>query len=249
MKRLLFLVLLLSCQPREGIRTPIGNPSPPPLAEVPKADPPSYPWHRWEQSPLPITAAHFRCKGATTHPIKKVGEIYVADCRGSGGHSLPLIHGEPGVYPILITLLNHVQEEFGRPVRVTCGHRCPTHNAYADPSKRAQTSKHMIGAEVDFYVEGLEYEPEKVVESLIAYYKREGKFGPIQRYEKGDTDVTTPPWYNREVFIKLYRAEEGRDGDNDHPYPYLAIQVRYDRGEEKAVIYTWEGANNSFLRE
>ena len=31
----------------------------------------------------------------------------------------------------------------------------------------------------------------------------------------------TIPWFNKEIFIKLYRKSEGRDGDNRHPYPYL----------------------------
>ncbi len=51
----------------------------------------------------------------------------------------------------------------------------------------------------------------------------------FQRWTRAGSDVAIYPWYNKEIFIKLYQATEGRDLDNSHPYPYIAIQVRWDR--------------------
>ena len=49
----------------------------------------------------------------------------------------------------------------------------------------------MIGAEVDFYVQGMESKPEEVVLLLMNYYKemyKEDKdYGQFLRYEKSDT--------------------------------------------------------------
>ncbi len=220
----------------------------------------NYPWEDSYIGSFPrITKEWFRCKGSNAHPPrieKKEGgsSEYHYDCGGAARHSLPLLGKEEFVYPILLELLNEVQAKTNKQVIITCGHRCPQHNLYADGSTKAQVSKHMIGAEVDFYVKGLEYQPEIVIKYLVDYYKHcaysSGKkeFETFLRYDKGDLDVTTQPWYNKEVFIKLYRRNEGRDVDNHHPYPYISIQVRYDRNKDERVAYSWPKANNGFKR-
>ena len=35
-------------------------------------------------------------------------------------------------------------------------------------------------------------------------------------------NVLIPPWYNKEILIKLFKKNEGRDLDNRHPYPRSA---------------------------
>ena len=137
---------------------------------------------------------------------------------------------------------------------ITSGHRCPDHNTYLDASRSNQASKHQIGAEVSFYVQGMEDKAEELVRLIQAYYlqdpkfKGDKKYTEFTRYEKGDTDVSTPPWMNQEIFIKLYKKKEGRDFDHRHPYPYLSIQVRINRETGERVIYTWDKAYNNYLR-
>lgn len=198
-----------------------------------------YPWE--VQNFLPrITRDYFRCKG-TLDP---------SDCRGS--HGLPILRGKEGVYPVLLDLLNYVQEKTHRKVILTCGHRCPIHNALADPAKENETSKHQIGAEVDFYVQGIEDKPLDVVELLLQYYKEtypnRKELTHFQRYDKPDSHVSTPPWMNKEIYIKLNQPNEGRDLDNQHPYPYLTLQVRFDRDAQEKVTYNWEKANRGYPR-
>lgn len=205
-----------------------------------------YPWEEAYIGEHPrITKEYFRCKGSALNPMKLVDGEHYHDCRGGYVHGLPLIGEEENVYPIMLTLLNHIQEKSGKRVIITCGHRCPAHNGYADPSKFNATSKHQIGAEVDFYVQGLEHDPQAVVDLLLSYYGADD----FKRYHGDKTDVSTPPWYNKEVFIKLFLEHEGRDFDNRHPYSYVCIQVRRDCEREEAVIYEWKRAHYNYKRD
>ena len=63
----------------------------------------------------------------------------------------------------------------------------------------------------------------------------------FQRFSK-KTNIATPPWYNKEIFIKLFKSNEGRDYDNRHPFPYIAVQVRYDREKNERVVFSPEQA-------
>lgn len=220
---------------------------------------PTYPWEEGKVANLPlINKEFFRCKGSSLNPCKsetRGGEvILINDCGGSDKHSLPLIGGKEGVYPILIDLLNFIQNKTKKRVVITSGHRCPDHNTYINASSNNQMSKHLIGAEVSFYVQGMEEKPEAVVEIIKDYYlqdaqtKADKKYTEFKRYEKDDTNVATMPWMNHEIFVKLFNRKEGRDFDNRHPYPYLSVQVRHDRQKDARVIYTWDKAYNNFLR-
>lgn len=219
---------------------------------IPKPElkrPPPYPWQESYIGKHPrITKEFFRCKGNPLNMViveKKEGKepIYFRDCSGSDHHGLPLRDGKEFIYPILCDLLNFVQEKTGKKVVITTGHRCREHNSYCDISPSNYGSKHMIGAEVDFYVEGLEKEPLKVIDLLQEYYKDE----TFLRYAKEKSSVVTPPWYNKEIFIKLNLSHEGRDRDNQHPYPYISIQVRYDRDRSSKVTFDEAQAKN-YLR-
>ncbi len=207
-----------------------------------------YPWEMaYIGKHAKITKEHFRCKGSSLNPphIDHKDPARPAnyfDCGGFQKHSLPLRENKEFVYPILIELLNHVQAKTGCKTVVTCGHRCPVHNAYADSSVAAQNSKHMIGAEVDFYVQGMESRPEEIVKILMNYY-------PDQKFERlSKSDVAIQPWYNKEILIKLYSKNEGRDFDNRHPYPYISLQVRFDRELNEKVICSWQKAFNAYQR-
>ena len=215
----------------------------------------------WEESlvgnQVKITKEFFYCKGTPNNQpiIKHINgqPTYTFDCGGNTQHSLPLKKRKEFVYPALIDILNYIQEKTKKKVVITCGHRCPTHNTYSDVSAFNRTSKHMIAAEVDFYVKGLEWRPEVVIKCIQEYYldnKRyvdDERFRTFHRYEQ-ETNVTTLPWYNKEIFVKLFKKDEGRDLDNNHRFPYISIQLKWDRDEEKPVTYSWNRAFNDYLR-
>lgn len=167
---------------------------------------------------------------------------------------MPLRNDKEFIYPVLIELLNYLQTKTGKKVVITCGHCCPEHNLYLDPSPANQFSKHLLGAEVDFYIQGLEQQPEKVIEYILSYYRETPKykglkdFEEFKRYDKGDTNVVTMPWFNKEIFIKLVGKAEGRDFDNRHPYPYITVQVRYEWELQEKVQYSWDKAYRNLHR-
>lgn len=222
-------------------------------AHTPRA---SYPWESEANLPR-ISKEFFRCKGSSLNqPIIDVSDpskpVPCSDCEGGNRHGLPIIHKKENVYPILLDLLNYIQKKTGKRVVVTCGHRCPAHNTYADPSKENRTSKHQIGAEVDFYVQGMEDSPQEIAGLLMQYYQEtpaynsDKEFLEFKRYDKPDPALSTQPWFNKEIFIKIFQKHEGRDGDNRHPHPYLSLQVRYDRETKERVLYDWTRANKNY---
>lgn len=220
-----------------------------------------YPWNLGVVGNYPrITKDFLRCKGGPINPIRiepssnpeKEASRYT-DCGGAEKHGLPLRGGKEFIYPVLLDLLNYIQAQSGKRVVVTSGHRCPPHNLYVDSSPKNQGSKHQMGAEVDFYVQGMELQPEAIVSLIAKFYKEtpryKGKadFQHLARYEKSDTNVSTPPWQNKEIFIKLFKKEEGRNFDNRHPYPYINIQVRWDQDTNEKVVLT-NAALHNYLR-
>jgi hypothetical protein len=218
-----------------------------------------YPWKRKIVGNYPIiNKEYFRCKGSHQNPDKHTDQggsfVVLQDCGGIEQHSLPLRENKEFIYPILINLLNYVQSKVQKQVIITSGHRCPDHNRYNDPAPKSQYSKHMIGAEVSFYVKGLENSAESIVMLLQEYFKENSEYQGLKEYlefkrwEKSGLDVSTQPWYNKEVFIKLYKPSEGRNFDNSHHYSYIAIQVRFDRAQNETVSYSWDKAFRSFWR-
>jgi hypothetical protein len=217
-----------------------------------------YPWEKEVAGAHPrVTKEMFRCRGDTSNPSKsKAGDKTVAyhDCGGVRKHSLPVRNGKEFIYPILLDLLNYIQLKTGCPVVVTCGHRCPAHNSFSDPSTYQMNSKHMIGAEVDFYVKGMEDRPLEVIDIMMDYYKEtktykeDKEYTKFQRLDRVKVDVSTLPWYNKEIFIKLYKKGEGRDFDNKHPHAYIGLQVRFDREKNERVVYSWDKAFNGYMR-
>jgi len=201
---------------------------PPPL--LTEAELPSYPWEIKGHPELrPIQKEDLHCQGRRDHTPKILsnGESH-QDCDGPLEHGLPVT-----VQPILVTLLNWIQEKTGCEVVVTSGHRCPRHQTYLNASSKALSSKHQVGAEVNFYVKGWEDRAEEVIGLLFDYYNADPK-----RWDR-ETDVRTVPWYNDEVFVKLYQKDEGRDEDNSHGFAFIDIQVR-------GVQYTWKGSQEYY---
>lgn len=219
---------------------------------------PEYSWRRLRQTPPPITLYHLRCRGDWQNSLllaeRQDQKVYLTDCGGVDSHSLPLREEREFIYPILVDLLNYIQAQSLNRVIITSGHHCQEHHAYIDPLDKDPYSKHLIGAAVDFYVEGYTDRPQQIIDWLQSYYhvdpvtQSQDAFTSFHRYEKTDTDVSTLPWYNKEIFIKLYLPHEGRDGDNAHPYPYICLQVRWDRSRNEKVTYSWRQAFNNYYR-
>jgi len=220
---------------------------------------PRYPWEEAYLGNIPkITRDFFRCRGSHAHAAYTTIEAdgsktRVADCGGRSHHSLPLREQKEFVYPILIDLLNYIQARSEKRVVITSGHRCPQHNQYVDASAVNRTSKHLLGAEVDFYVEGLEQQPEIVLQwvmeyyQIVPFYKDKKEYQTFERPPQNEATAHAPH-ANKEIFIKIFQAQEGRNFDNQHPYPYLAIQVRYDREKQQRVIYSWDQAVRNYMR-
>lgn len=218
-----------------------------------------YPWEEGRDGAFPkLTKEFFRCNGSGLNPVNIVNrekeQVRYYDCGGAQRHSLPLRDQKEFIYPILIDLLNYLQTTTEKRVVITCGHCCPEHNQYLDPSPLNQSSKHLIGAEVDFYIQGMEWQPEKVIDLIQAYYREQPKYKGMleyqefKRYDMGKTNVSIQPWYNKEIFVKLVKKTEGRDFDNRHPYPYVTVQVRYDWDKGEKVTYSWDSAFRNFHR-
>jgi hypothetical protein len=212
-----------------------------------------YPWEQQFIGSHPrITKDFFRCKGKTANPAKVVQknqeQILLYDCGGAEKHGLPLKNNKEFIYPVLLNLLNYIQAKTGKKVVITCGHRCPDHHQYVDPAAFNHGVKCMIGAQVSFYVQGLENRPDAIVNLLMAFYKKDLRYKGTLAYEdfqretKVEGGISTPPWYNKEIFIKLFKSGEGRDFDQCHPYPYINVQVRFDRDLNEKVTYSWEKA-------
>ncbi|KPK32820.1 MAG: hypothetical protein AMS24_03030 [Chlamydiae bacterium SM23_39] len=208
----------------------------------------NYPWEKEISKLVAITDEDMRCKGSKLNPSIIENDEIFNDCEGKN-HSLPVINGKEGVYPILLEILNYIQYKTKKRVVVTSGYRCPKHNRYIRANKR---SKHIIGAAVDFYVKDMENEYEKIVDLIFNFYKEKKRYSLKKEFlflqSKNRTDVKIKPWYNKEIFIKLYLEKEGRNLDNKHRYPYISIQVRFDLEKGKEVNYSEDRANNIYLK-
>lgn len=208
------------------------------LEEPKKREVNSYFWeNKTKNNIMHVTKEYFRCKGNFSNPpIKTVsGEVEkdYYDCQGYAEHSLPVKEGREFVYPAFIQILNYIQEKVGKKVIITCGHRCPKHNLYAEPLETK--SKHLIGAEVDFYVLGLEHNPEKVVSCIKNYYAENfSHLGLLQ--DKTSLEVKT--FENQEIILRVYGEKQKRDFDNKHSYPYLSMELKYDRDSKKPIVYS-----------
>ena len=195
-----------------------------------------------------ITKEYFRCKGSISNPPvmlneKTSNEKYHYDCGGFDEHSLPVKEEKEFVFPALVEILNYVQKKAMKKVVITCAYRCPKHNLYAE--SQATKSKHLVGAEVDFYVQGLEYNPKEVISILKQYYEEKvAQFGLLQ--SKSALDTVT--YENKEVKVSLFKEDEKRDFDNRHPYPYISIELKYDRDTKKSVFYNWHQSHQTVMK-
>ena len=212
-----------------------------------------YPWEKELVGRLsPITKEYFRCKGNSLNPplqlaFENEATRLVRDCGGIDKHSLPVRDQKEFIYPILIELLNEVQKKLLAKVVITCGHRCPEHNRYADQTKAGLVSKHQIGAEVDFYVEGYENKPAEVLQVIRQFYLENPRYQGQKDFQVFNTSSKTRI-ENKEICVFIHDKNELRDFDNRHPYPYITIELKYDTELKKKVEYTWKEANMKLMQ-
>ena len=130
----------------------------------------------------------------------------------------------------MIELLNAIQAETGKEGHVTSGHRCPDHHAYVDPASFNKGAKHMIGAQVSFYVQGAEDHPEAIIALLMEFYKKNPRYRGIAAFEefkrddKHEADISTPPWFNRKFSLNYIREEKAGILISAIPIPISAFR-------------------------
>ncbi len=154
----------------------------------------------------PIAEKDFVCRGDGAGRMVWEGKEY-RDC--PGGH-LPA----GGVRPELLALLNALQARVGAALVLTSGYRCEAHNRYSwaclardgDAAGVSRRSLHRSGAAADFYVEGVRD---------ISKYRTFAE-------ELRRTAAASP---GKTVWTRVYGAEEVRDPDNRHDYPYIHVHL------------------------
>ncbi len=214
-----------------------------------------YPWEeRYIGNFTKITKESFRCRGSSSHPERKItshdgAEEILVDCEGLGSHSLPVQDGEEFIYDTLIDLLNYIQGVNQKRVVITAGYRCPLHNRYCNQTKSNLSSKHQIGAEVDFYVDGMQEEPEIIVNQLIAYYQKEGSlYQGFRQILKEKNGIQYPVWIGKEISISINHYKISQDLDSSFSHPYITIELKIDRTTGEKIDYSWHRANNGYMR-
>ncbi|MCH9811166.1 hypothetical protein K0U07_00210 [bacterium] len=201
-----------------------------------------YPWENAADFPK-ITMNMLRCRGCSSNKERTRGDKAFTDCNGMKDHGLPYVDGEEFVYPVLVSLLNKVQNSLNKKVVVTSGHRCPKHNDYLNLGK-SRISKYMIGACVDFFIEGMENDAEQIVEEIISLYKEDSD--NYCHFTKSKSSKGTPSWRNKEISISIQKeGEHSILYKKDHPV--LSISVRYDRQKGEHVHLDWKHAYQGFI--
>lgn len=156
--------------------------------------------------PRPLAPEDFLCKGAAGRAVAYKGKEY-QDCVGGHGP-------QGGVRQDLLTLLNRFQARTGQTLTVSSGYRCRAHNRYSwafvmnkgeEPDVLSRRSLHQAGAAADVYVEG------------VSDQKQYGKWAEELRRLAGGLGL--------KVWTRVYGAQEGRDPDNQHAFPYMHVHL------------------------
>lgn len=247
MRWIAIFCLLLGCEKeRAPSPQPLYLSDREPLPPFVAVEAPTYPWSRPASLHPPITARHFRCRGDILNPPRAIagdkGTItYIEDCGGKERHSLPIEEGRESVPWLLIYLLNALQESCDAPVTILCGHRCPLHHRYALTNGGESNSKHLIAAEVDFYIERGEAKSGELVDRLLLLYK-----GLPPCHQAKETLPIPGGWKNGEISCCVKCAQ----GDSDliEGKEYVVLSLSYDRKKKKRVSYSWELANRRMHR-
>lgn len=172
------------------------------------------PWVRYQEGPHgtwhTLTCDHFRCKGhGARAPIALEDGNYLFDCWGFE-HGLPWIDNQEYVEPLLVNLLNKLQEELETSVVILSGHRCPAHHRFITKGKGSMSDRHLIAAAADFKVRGFEKSPHTVLSALekAFNYLRPDLSTKFQ-------SISDKEWKNMFCHIQWHPA--GEFTSTDHP--------------------------------
>lgn len=192
-----------------------------------------------------ITKEAFRCKGSG-NPKPKISRENVAifDCQGADKHSLPICEDRESIYPALLEILNFLQDQLKKKVVVTAGHRCYLHQTYLLGTTSGAITKYLVGAQVDFLIDGLQASSQQIIDCLQKYYQEIFPNEKDYHLEKTVTGV----WQNKEIFVRFFAKHEGRNEDNSHDYPYLSIELKHDRVLNKKIHVKYQQAINGYFR-
>lgn len=192
-----------------------------------------------------ITKEAFRCKGRGS-PKPKISKESAAlfDCQGADKHSLPLAEEKETIYPALLEILNYLQDNLSKKVVVTSGHRCYAHQVYLLGTTSGAVTKYLIGAQVDFIVEGVAAFDPKILEALKSYYDTTFSGDKEYTLEKSVMGV----WQNKEILVKIFSKYEGRNEDNHHELPYISIELKHDRDSDTKIQVSYQKALTSYYR-
>lgn len=205
-----------------------------------------YSWENTLAHQFPkITKEAFRCKGRG-HPKPKIlrENTAIFDCQGADKHSLPLHEDKEAVYPALLEILNYLQDHLRKKVVVTSGHRCYIHQTYLLGTTAGAVTKYLLGAQVDFLMDGMQASSPKIIECLAAYYQ---EIFPDQKEYQLEKSVTGV-WQNKEISLKLFAKHEGRNEDNCHELPYLSLELKHDRVLDKKIVVNYQQAVHGYYR-
>ncbi|MCH9613158.1 MAG: hypothetical protein SP1CHLAM54_01540 [Chlamydiia bacterium] len=175
-----------------------------------------YPWEEKSAHLEPLTINDMRCKGDKDHPsrILPVSAFELTELADCHPHSLPKSEGVEVYSKTILDLLNLIQRELKKPVRITSGHRCPIHNLYNDPTGSAVFNKHLVAGEVDFIVEGA------TKEEVFALIKQNVR-GPVTSLPEREE------WAFDDVIVRWKGTVDIYDFDNRHNTPYFTLEDRH----------------------
>jgi hypothetical protein len=172
------------------------------------------PWIRYEIGPhatwQTLTRDHFRCKGKGARaPLALEDGNYLFDCWGFE-HGLPWIQEKEFVEPLLLRVLNAIQQELQTSVLILSGHRCPAHHRFITHGKGSPSDRHLIAAAADFQVRGFEKTPLMVVSTVQKIFNKLSQ-DPKTKFHS----IPEGGWKNG--FCELFWRPAGQFISPDHP--------------------------------
>lgn len=184
-----------------------------------------------------INKYHFCCGGSIEHPIYETDKGWFSDCSGGQVHSLPLKDNEEWISPILITLLNDLQDHFETAAVVLCGHCCPIHYRYRIEKGQRAVRRHMMGAAVDFKLK------KKPAQQTIDYLVERANWYSADPLSPIDPTYShsTKAWKNRHFKIHLL---ENYESDQTAA---IRIEVFHDPIIDETIRFQWDTTEQLYI--
>ena len=198
---------------------------------------PSYPWDPMLSNTPRINKYHFCCRGSIEHPVYQTDKGWFSDCAGGQVHSLPLREDEEWISPVLIVLLNDLQDYFQTTAQVQCGHCCPIHYRYRIEKGERAVRRHMIGAAVDFTLK------HKSVDDVIPYLIERVNLYSSHPLSSIDPAYAQAPsaWKNKHFKIHTL------DNYSQEKSKAIRIEVFHDPILDENIRFQWDATEQLFI--